>query len=586
MKNHIPDTAFEGNENYRIRTARLSLMSDMMLQINKNGVVLGFKGHMENDLFISSDTIIGKTVHDIMPSDVAQSVMQFAEKALQTGDQQIFDYQLLINSNKNQYEAKCIVTGDDKVFILIQDITGVRNTGEHIQYLSYHDTLTKLPNRYLLKDRLEHALANAERKNRLLAIILLDLDNFKNINDTIGHTAGDQLLQEFADRLSKCVRQTDSISRAPVEKSDSVVARFGGDEFTILLFEIDNIQDPAKVCNRVLGMLSEPFILGLHEIFITVSIGIVVYPFDGKDMETLIKHADVAMYQAKNHGRNNYQYYSESLNLFSLQRLTTENKLRKAIDHNEFMLFYQPQIDILTGELIGVEALIRWLQPDIILIKPGEFIPLAEETGLIVPIGEWVLHTACSQNMTWQKAGLKPMCMTVNVSSIQFMQSNFVERISQILKETGLSPAYLQLELTEGTIMKHSEDIIKKLDTMKNMGIKVSIDDFGTGYSSMNYLKRLPLSTLKIDRSFIQDIANNPDDQSITKAIIGLARNFRLNVIAEGVETRKQLHLLKEYGCNGIQGYLICPPINAISLAQFVKEDMWIKSLKKFGITI
>jgi EAL domain-containing protein (putative c-di-GMP-specific phosphodiesterase class I) len=250
------------------------------------------------------------------------------------------------------------------------------------------------------------------------------------------------------------------------------------------------------------------------------------------------------------------------------------------------MLFYQPQIDILTGKLIGVEALIRWLQPDLIFIKPGEFIPLAEEAGLIVPIGEWVIHTACSQNMIWQKAGFKPMCMTVNVSSIQFMQSNFVERISQILKETGLSPAYLQLELTEGTIMKHAEDIIKKLDTINAMGIKVSIDDFGTGYSSMNYLKRLPLSTLKIDRSFIQDIATNPDDQSITKAIIDLARNFRLNVIAEGVETRKQLHLLREYGCNGMQGYLICPPINAMSLAQFVKEDMWIKSLKRYGINI
>jgi diguanylate cyclase (GGDEF)-like protein len=584
MKNYTSKIFFEGNEHYSTKAVSLNSMSDIILQINKSGTVLEFRGQKKNDLFISSDEIIGKTINDIMSADVAESFTHFIEKALQTDNQEIFDYTFLINTQKNHYEAKFIVSGDDKVLIIVRNISEQKNTEKQIKYLSYHDTLTNLPNRYLLKDRLEQAIANAERKNRLLAIVLLDLDNFKNINDTIGHTAGDQLLLGFADRLSKYVRQTDSISHLPAEVPDSFVARLGGDEFTILLSEIDNIQDPAKVSNRILGMLSEPFILGPHEIFVSVSIGISVYPFDGRDIDTLIKNADMAMYQAKNQGRNNYQYYSESLNIFSLERFARENKLRKAIDHNEFMLFFQPQIDILTGELIGVEALIRWLQPDLILIKPGEFIPLAEEVGLIVPIGEWVLRTACSQNVAWQKAGIKPMCMTVNVSSIQFRQHTFVESISGILHETGLNPVYLQLELTEGTIMKHSEDTVKKLHSLKGMGIQISIDDFGTGYSSLNYLKRFPLSTLKIDKSFIQDLATNSDDQSITKTIIDIANNFHLKVIAEGVETREQLSLLQAYGCKGIQGHLICPPVNPISFAQFVKEYKCLAVLQRFNI--
>ena len=563
MKHNTPKISSEGNEHFSsAKAVSLSSVSDMMLQINKSGTVLEFRGQKENDLFISSDEIIGKTINDIMPAAVAESFRHFVEKALQAGNQEIFDCQLLINTHKNKYEAKFIAGEDEKVLIIVRNTSVFKNNEKQIQYLSCHDTLTNLPNRYLLKDRLKQAIANAERKNRLLAIVLLDLDNFKNINNAIGHTAGDQLLQGFADRLSNYVRQTDSISRLTAAGLDSFIARLGGDEFTILLSEIDNIQDPAKVSARLLGMLSEPFILGDHEIFVSVSIGIAVYPFDGKDIDTLIKNADMAMYQAKNQGRNNYQYYSESLNVFSLERLAIENKLRRAIEHNEFMLFYQPQIDILTGELIGAEALIRWLQPDLILVKPSEFIPLAEEVGLIVPIGEWVLRTACSQNLAWQKAGIKPICVTVNVSSIQFRQDNFVARISEILFETGLNPVYLQLELTEGTIMKHSEDTIKKLFALKDMGIQISIDDFGTGYSSLNYLKRFPLSTLKIDRSFVQDIATNPDDQSITKTIIDIANNFHLKVIAEGVETREQLSLLRAYGCEGIQGHLICPPIN------------------------
>jgi EAL domain-containing protein (putative c-di-GMP-specific phosphodiesterase class I) len=281
------------------------------------------------------------------------------------------------------------------------------------------------------------------------------------------------------------------------------------------------------------------------------------------------------MYQAKKLGRNSYQYYSESMNKFTFERFTVENKLRKALDHNEFMLFYQPQINIQNGKIIGVEALIRWLQPDLVLTRPGEFIPLAEQTGLIIPMGEWILRVACEQNMAWQKAGLTPMLMTVNVSSIQFSQNNFVETVSQILKDTALDPHYLQLELTESTIMQNSQNTINKLQALQTMGVQTSIDDFGTGYSSLKYLKHFPLDTLKIDTSFVRELTTSTTDQSIVNAIITLAHNFNLKVVAEGVETREQLDYLRECDCEAVQGYFICPPVNSIALAQFAKKKKY-----------
>jgi EAL domain-containing protein (putative c-di-GMP-specific phosphodiesterase class I) len=286
------------------------------------------------------------------------------------------------------------------------------------------------------------------------------------------------------------------------------------------------------------------------------------------------------MYQAKNKGRNNYQYYSESMNNLRAERFAVGNKLRKALEQNEFMLFYQPQINITTGKIIGVEALIRWLQPDLVLIKPGEFIPLAEETGLIIPIGEWVLRTACAENRAWQKEGLQPIRMTVNVSSIQFRQDNFVESVLGILRDTGLDPNYLQLELTEGTIMQDSGNTIKKLQSLQSMGIQVAIDDFGTGYSSLNYLKRFPLSALKIDYSFMKDVVTSPTDQAIVNAIVSLAHNFNLKVIAEGVEKSKQLSFLRECGCEGAQGNLICPPVNTFVLAEFIRKERFLEILR------
>ncbi len=549
-------------------------MNNLVLQIDKKGILLDFKGRLDNFLLTTTDEILGKSIYDIMPSDIAQSVMQCIENALHTGDVQGCEYQS--PTSEHHYELKFIVNGKDRVFAFVSNISDYRQAAEKARYLAHHDTLTNLPNRYLFNDRLKQAIAHAERGKKLLAILFLDLDNFKQINDTIGHRAGDQLLQIVADRLMKGVRETDTAYRPLPDEEAFVVARLGGDEFTVMLTDIGNIQDPAKVAGRMLNALSEPFAIGAHEVFITASVGIAVYPVDGKDVDTLLINADVAMYQAKKQGRNNYQYYSASLNDFTIERFSVENKLRKALDHNEFMLFYQPQISISEGRMIGVEALIRWLQPDLVFIKPSEFIPLAEETGLIVPIGEWILRSACAQNRAWQEAGLQPFPVTVNVSSVQFRQNNFVETVSQILRATGLKPDYLQLELTESTIMYNSENINKKLQSLQTMGIQISIDDFGTGYSSMNYLKRFPLSTLKIDRSFVKDLVTNPTDQAIVKAIVSLAHNFSLKVIAEGVETKEQLAFLRECNCEGMQGYLVCPPLNPNTIVQFAKKGKYL----------
>ena len=545
---------------------------DVILQISKNGTVVACEGPLNNDLFTPTDKVIGMNVNEVMISDIAQPISRCVEKALQTLEMQLFEYQSL--PGNQYYEIKIIVVEHDRIMAIISNISEFKQTAKDVRHLAYHDSLTGLPNRSLFNDRLQQAIASADREKKLFAILFLDLDNFKHINDTLGHKAGDELLKSVAERLRKDVRDTDSISHLTEEYSD-MMARIGGDEFILLLNNIENIQAPAVVAGRILTMLTEPFTIGANEVFVTASMGIAVFPLDGNNIETLLINADVAMYQAKNHGKNSYQYYSKSMNKYALERFTVENKLRKALIHNEFMLFYQPQVNIQTGKLIGVEALIRWLQPDLVLTRPGEFIPLAEQTGLIIPMGEWVLRTACAQSQVWRKAGLSHMLMTVNVSGIQFDQDSFIETLSHIISDSEIEPATLQLELTETTIMKNSEKTIKKLLELQTMGIQTSIDDFGTGYSSLKYLKHFPLSTLKIDNSFVRELGTSPNDQSIVRAIITLAHNFNLKVIAEGVEKREQLDFLRECGCEGVQGYLICPPVNAIALEQFTKKTKY-----------
>jgi diguanylate cyclase (GGDEF)-like protein len=455
---------------------------------------------------------------------------------------------------------------------IMQDITERKQAEAQIYNLAYFDSLTGLPNRLLFKEHLAHALARSERSGRIAALLFLDLDRFKNINDTLGHSIGDKLLQSVAERLLVCVRKSDVVGREDNSSLDSSVARLGGDEFTVLLTEINNVQDAARVAQRIIKAVSRPFVLDGHEVTVTTSIGISLYPNDGNDIITLVKNADTAMYYAKDLGRNNFQFYTQSMNVSTLERLSLENSLRKALEREEFLLHYQPQVDLKTNEIVGVEALVRWKNRDRGMVSPGEFIPLAEETGLIIQIDEWVLRTACLQAVIWQKSGLQPITMSVNLSGQHFIRENLLETVGKTLRDTGLDPHYLELELTESVLMKNAEETVRTLRALKEMGVHISIDDFGTGYSSLSYLKRFPLDTLKVDRSFIKEIPADQDSAEITKAIIAMAHSLKLRVLAEGVETEEQLAFLHEHGCEVLQGFLYSRPLPYEDLVRFVSE--------------
>jgi len=432
-------------------------------------------------------------------------------------------------------------------------------------YRSIYDYLTGLPNQILFRDRLNLALAQAHRSKNILAVMLVGLDRFKVINDSLGHAVGDGLLQEVAGRLSNLVRRSDT------------VARTGGDEFALIALDIKKGENAANVAHKILDIFKEPFYIKGHELYITASIGIATYPDDGENAETLIRNADTALGRAKEEGRNTYQLYTPEMNARATKRLEMENGLRRALERGEMVIYYQPKADIRTGLIRGVEALIRWKHPKLGLIPPFEFIPVAEETGLIIAIGEWVLRSACLQNKAWQDAGLPPVRVAVNLSARQFQQRNLVEIIDQILLETGLESRWLELEITESVAMRDADFTIKMLREFKKRGIKISLDDFGTGYSSLNYLKRFPLNNLKIDRSFVKNITTDIDDRIIASAIIVLAQNLNLDVIAEGVETEEQLVLLRERRCNEIQGYLLGKPMPADEFGKVLSTSMFCK---------
>ncbi len=466
------------------------------------------------------------------------------------------------------------ISGKEVIQGIVRDVTDRKRALEQIAYMAYHDPLTNLPNRHLLKDRLQQTLASAKQYNRTVAILFLDLDNFKRINDTLGHDQGDKLLLNVAERLQGYIRNSDSLVRLEVEQGDMTIARLGGDEFTVMLTEIRHIKDAAKVAQRILVLFNEPFAIESHEVFITTSIGISVYPDDGDNVDTLLKHADTAMYHAKDQGRNNYQFYRESMNITTLERLDLENDLRKALDKREFVLHYQPQLDTKTKKIIGVEALIRWMRPDRGMMLPMTFIPAAEETGLIIPIGEWILRAACKQNKAWQRAGLPPIRITVNISSVQFSQKSFVKMVGKVLKESGLAPQYLELELTETILMQTTDTAVTTLKALKSLGIRLSIDDFGTGYCSLNYLKSFPIDTLKIDQSFVRDLSINQEDKAIIHAIIALGHSLNLHVIAEGVETLQQLEYLSEKESDAVQGFLFSRPLPNNLFKEFFNQNV------------
>ncbi len=442
------------------------------------------------------------------------------------------------------------------------DITDRIKAESEIRQLINYDTLTGLPNRNLLHDRLKLAIAQSAREQHLMAVLILDLDRFKRINDTLGHRAGDKLLLAVAQRLSACVRDSDTL------------ARLGGGEFVILQTNVGHEAANSTVAQKILAILAEPVYVDGHEIYTTGSIGIAVYPMDGEDGHALLKHADLAMYQAKEQDRNNVQFFSREMNIKVLERMMLENSMRKAIEREEFFLMYQPQVDARSGQIVGMEALLRWNHPDLGVLAPDKFIYLAEESGMIIPLGEWVIREACRQNKNWQEQGFPPLRVAVNLSGRQFSQQRLDEAVAAILMETGLEPEWLELELTESILMKNVEANIQLLRKLKEMGVSLSIDDFGTGYSSISYLKHFPISRLKIDRYFVRDITTNPDDAAIAEIIIAMAQALKLNVTAEGVETRAQMEFLSFHNCIEMQGYLFSRPLRADDFTQLMRDGV------------
>jgi diguanylate cyclase (GGDEF)-like protein/PAS domain S-box-containing protein len=453
-----------------------------------------------------------------------------------------------------------------------QDITDRKQSEREIHRLAYFDSLTGLPNRVLFKDRVVQALLHARRYRTTLATLFLDLDRFKVINDTLGHNIGDLLLKSVADRLAESVRHSDSVSRSvDKEEENHSLARLGGDEFTVLLTNLCDVQDAGKVASRIVGALAKPFSIEGREIFVTASVGIAIFPVDGDSVDVLLKNADSAMYHAKEQGRNNFQFYSNSLNAAANERLMLEGELRHAVDREEFVVYYQPQVDLRTGGIIGAEALVRWQHPQRGLMLPGEFLPAAMDTGLIRVIDEWVLQTACRHNQAWQQRGKMPVRISINVSNSLFHGNTLLSVVEEALSQTGLTPTCLELELTESIAMRNVDASIVMLTTLKAMGVHLSIDDFGTGYSSLSYLQRLPINAVKIDQSFIQEILTQASPAPIVRAIIAMAHSLNFLVLAEGVEQEAQRTLLLEQGCDQAQGYLFGRPMPAEAFAKMLQ---------------
>lgn len=431
---------------------------------------------------------------------------------------------------------------------------------ERLHHLAHHDALTGLPNRVLFVERLKHALQRANHRKRAVAVMFLDMDRFKMVNDTLGHEAGDRLLQAMAARLLACVREGDTI------------ARFGGDEFAGLLNDVASPEDVAPIVGKFLEALAPPFVIDGHELFVGGSIGVSLYPDDGTDPQTLMKNADTAMYSAKQRGGNSSEFYYAGMNENALARLSLETGLRHALDRQEFSVQYQPQIDLKNGEVVGFEALLRWDRPDGGPVSPKVFIPILEETGLIVAVGEWMLRTACEQHRAWRAAGLPPLRMAVNISSRQFEGGDLTETLRRVLQDAAMPAEFLELEITESILMKNAARDMEALQTLNALGMRFAIDDFGTGYSSLTYLKRFPIDILKIDKAFVRDITDNGDDAAIVRAIITMAQSLGIQALAEGVETREQVEFLRHQGCDLIQGYYFSPPLSASEAERFLVE--------------
>jgi len=525
-----------------------------------SGKILSTDDSFLNLLGYTSDNL-PSTIHDLTPPEHHPLDEEAFEKLMAFGACAPFEKAFIKHDGSRVPVLFGAALHEEEIACFVVDLSQNKRTQDQLNHLAYHDALTDLPNQVLFKDRLKQAIALSRRSDQMQAVMLLNLDRFKAINDSLGYTSGDRLLQSVAQRLASCVRESDT------------VARFGGDQFAILLTQIPRAQDAANVARAIKQTLNQAFIFDDQEIFISSSIGISVYPQDGRDTAGLLKTAGVALDRSKVQGGNDYQFYTAGGTTRALKQLVLESNLRQSLERDEFFVHYQPQVAIQDFHLVGMEALVRWQHPSLGVLYPKDFITLAEESGLIISLGDWILRAACAQNKWWQDAGLPPMRLSVNFSARQFQQPTFITDVSQILKDTNLDPRWLELELTESSIMKDPEEAIEKLHELKLMGIHVAIDDFGTGYSSLNYLKRFPIDTLKIDRTFVSDVCKDPHDTSIVRAIINLGHALDLTVIAEGVETREQLQYLAALECDLVQGFLFSKPLSAAAFEELLVES-------------
>jgi len=535
--------------------------ADSVIITDRDGVIEYANPAFERSTGYSRAEAIGRTPRIVKSGKQTQAYYEHLWRTILAGE--VFG-DVLINRRKDgtlYYEEETITPLKDANGVIThfistgKDVTERMQTQERLQYMAQHDALTELPNRLLLLDRLKQSLARARWHERLVAVLFIDLDRFKTINDSLGHEAGDRLLQQLAERFTLSVREGDT------------VARFGGDEFVILLDDVASDKDVGMVAQKVLDALAAPFLVHEQNLYITASIGVSLFPGDGEDSSTLLKHADTAMYRAKEMGKNTYQFYSSDMSARAFERLSLETRLRHALDRNEFVLHYQPQVDADSGRIVGVEALIRWQHPDFGLVAPSDFIPLLEETGLIVATGEWVLHVACAQLARWQRDGWRDLRMAVNLSPRQFQGKTLRHAVDIALSQLEVSQDVLELEITESLLVKQDASTLETLDAFREIGVRVAIDDFGTGYSSLSYLRRLPIDSLKIDRSFVHDIPHDPDDSAITSAIAALATSLKLEMIAEGVESAAQCDFLRALGCRVMQGNLFSRPLPADDIA-------------------
>ena len=544
---------------------------DLIFIVNKDGEVQqGLSGpdavHTQQIKALSTASEI-----NFYPCENDDRATHCIRQALETGKPQVYEH--ILEALGIHLETRFVRRDKTSVLAIVRDITERKSSEARIFNLAYYDELTALPNRQLFSQSLEQTITLARRDDQKFAVLFVDLDRFKRINDTLGHSVGDELLKEVAGRLQKCTRSGDTVIRFNSDGDEGIkLARLGGDEFVIKLYGIEDENAVSTVASRIISVLTPPFTCEGHQFVVTPSIGIAVYPQDGETGEELLMNADSAMYRAKFHGRNNYKFFSETMRTKSLHRLDLENQIRKAIESSQFELHYQPKVDAESWSLVGAEALLRWNHPERGPIAPDDFIPVAEETGLIVPIGQWVLREACKQVRAWSTLPTGAIPVSVNISSHQFNSDGLIEDVFDAVSSAGIDALLLELEITESVLLQDADSTLAALQKLRQAGVSLSVDDFGTGYSSLSYLKRFPIDTLKIDRSFVKDLHCDADDAAICAAILAMARQLGLNVVAEGVETEQQLDFLRRHGCNQIQGFLCSPALSPDDFAAMLTK--------------